>query len=89
MIEGGTEFETNKDRLLQRYAIYILYYSGDFVHQILGWALSYWAIFGKKWRELPNDSVICNTLKNGKTIESPIYVLNKLYFKSFAAFLYT
>ena len=77
-IEGGTESECNKYRLQQRYAICILYYSGDFVHQISAWAL---VLFRKKWKKLPNDSVIYNTYKNGITIKRLIYVLTKLCFK--------
>ena len=41
---GGTESESNKDRLQQRYAICVFYYSGDCVHQISVWAL---VLFGK------------------------------------------
>ena len=61
MIAGGTESESNKDRLPQRYAICVLYYSGDFVHQISVWAL---VLLGKKWEELPNDSAIYNFFEN-------------------------
>ena len=78
MIEWGTESESNKDRLQQRYGIYVLYYSGDFVHQISAWAL---VLFRKKWEKLPNDSAIYNTYKNGVTIKRLIYVLTKLCFK--------
>ena len=79
MIEGGTESESNKDRLQQRYTICVLYYSGHFVHQISVWAL---VLFGKKWEKLLNDSAIYNTYKNGITIQRMIYVLTKLCFKS-------
>ena len=78
MIEGGTESKSNKDRLQQRYAIRVLYYSGDFVHQIFAWAL---VLFRKKWEKLPNDSAIYNTYKNGVTTKRLIYVLTKLCFK--------
>ena len=76
---GGTESESNKDRLQQRYIICVLYYSEDFVHQIFVWDL---VLFGKKWEKLPNDSGIYNTYKNGITIKRMIYVLTKLCFKS-------
>ena len=76
---GGTESESNKDRLQQRYTICVLYYSEDFVHQIFVWDL---VLFGKKWEKLPNDSGIYNTYKNGITIKRMIYVLTKLCFKS-------
>ena len=84
---GGTESESNKDRLQQRYTICVLYYSEDFVHQIFVWDL---VLFGKKWEKLPNDSAIYNTYKNGITIKRMIHVLTnyalclcfKLCFKS-------
>ena len=78
MIEWGTESESNKDRLQQRYGICVLYYSGDFVHQISAWAL---VLFRKKWEKLPNDSAIYNTYKNGVTTKRLICVLTKLCFK--------
>ena len=34
---GSTESKSNKDRLQQRYTVCILYYSGDFIHQISVW----------------------------------------------------
>ena len=79
MIEGGTESESNKDRLQQRYTICVLYYSGDFIHQISVWTL---VLFGKKWAKLPNESAIYNTYKSGITIKRMIYFLTKLCFKS-------
>ena len=79
MIEKHTESESNKDRLQQRYTICVLYYSGDFVHQISVLTL---VLFGKKWEKSPNDSAIYNTYKNGITIKRMIYVLTKLCFKS-------
>ena len=79
MIEEGTKTESNKGRLQQRYTICVLYYGGDFVHQISVWAL---VLFGKKGEKLPSDSAIYNTHKNGITIKGMIYVLTKLCFKS-------
>ena len=76
---GGTQSESNKDRLQQRYTNCVLYYSEGFVHQIFVWDL---VLFGKKWEKLPNDSAIYNTYKNGITIKRMIYVLTKLSFKS-------
>ena len=84
MIEGGTESESNKDRLQQRYTICVLYYSGDFIHQITVWTL---VLFGKKWAKLPNESAIYNTYKSGITIKRMIYFLTKLCFKSEECFL--
>ena len=78
MIEVGTESESNKGRLRQRYAICVLFYSEDFVHEISVRTL---VLFGKKWEKLPNDSGIFNSYKNGITIESPISFLTKLCFK--------